>query len=62
MKKFNYLFTAKGGLLTILRFKENKYVIYDIIRPLFCGMNEDDNDMSLGEEYELVRQLGNYSD
>lgn len=48
--------------MTILRFKENKYVIYDIIRPLFCGMNEDDNDMSLGEEYELDRQLGIYSD
>ena len=34
---FNYLFKVKGGLFTRLRFKENKFVIYNPIGPQFCG-------------------------
>ena len=31
VNKFNYLFTVKG------RFKEKKYVIYNLIGRQFCG-------------------------
>ena len=37
-KKFNcYLFTVKGGFLTTLRFKDTKFVIYNLLGPQFCG-------------------------
>ena len=35
--KFNcYVFTVKGGFFTKLRFKEKKFVIYNLIGPQFC--------------------------
>ena len=34
---FNYLFTVKGGFFSRLRFKKKKCVIYNLIRPQFCG-------------------------
>lgn len=37
-KEFNcYLFTVKGGFLTRLRFKDTKFVIYNLLGPQFCG-------------------------
>lgn len=34
---FNYLFTIKGGFFIRLMFKEKTFVIYNLIKPQFCG-------------------------